>query len=72
MKFLRGQLWRCRNEACGSEILVTISSRLEGAIPRCTCGSTMSIVKKPYAPPKLRSLDGSKTLDAILRDKAKV
>jgi hypothetical protein len=59
LNFSKGQLWRCKNEACGSEILVTVSSQLEGVLARCTCGSTMRIVKHPYAKPSLRSLDAT-------------
>jgi hypothetical protein len=56
VNFTEGQLWRCQNDACGSEILVTVSSQLKGELPRCTCGSIMRIVERE---PGLRSREAS-------------
>lgn len=55
MEIQKGERWRCQNPVCGSEILVTISSRARGGSnPRCSCGE---IMKKPYAQPGLRSFE---------------
>ena len=55
MDIRKGQRWHCQNPVCGSEILVTTSSRAQGGSnPRCSCGE---IMKKPYAQPGLRSLE---------------
>jgi len=51
----KGERWRCQNEICGSEILVTRPSRSQGGSNlRCSCGE---IMKKSYAQPGLRSFE---------------
>jgi hypothetical protein len=62
MKFSSGDHWCCQNDACGCEITVVVSSKLEGENPRCSCGSVM---KKAYTKPRLRDLPGP----TDLRDK---
>ncbi|HXN54320.1 MAG TPA: hypothetical protein VN943_20495 [Candidatus Acidoferrum sp.] len=46
--------WHCTNPACGCEVLVERSGRVEGNNPRCSCGVAM---KKRYASPVLTNLD---------------
>jgi hypothetical protein len=42
MAMRTGQLWECRNDACGCEILVVAKSGVKSRVePRCCCGSTM-------------------------------
>jgi hypothetical protein len=42
MRMRTGQLWECRNGACGCEILVVAQSATKGNVnPRCSCGSSM-------------------------------
>jgi hypothetical protein len=49
----KGEYWRCQNQVCQGEILVTASSALaEDRNPLCSCGSLM---KKPYIRPALKS-----------------
>jgi len=51
----KGEQWRCQNPVCGSEILLTTSSRARGGSnPRCSCGE---IMKKPYTQPGLRPFE---------------
>jgi hypothetical protein len=46
MRMRTGQLWECRNGACGCEILVVAKSEAKSTVdPRCSCGSLM---KKAY------------------------
>jgi hypothetical protein len=56
MRMQKGERWRCLNDACGGEIMVLVSSHLEGENPRCSCGS---IMKKPYSKPALKTYDES-------------
>jgi len=49
-----GQVYRCQNRDCNSEILLTKASPAANANPRCGCGAEM---KKPYSTPVLRMLD---------------
>ncbi len=49
-----GQVYRCQDHACGSEIKITKASLETKANPRCRCGAEM---KKPYSPPVFRMLD---------------
>jgi hypothetical protein len=49
-----GERWHCINPACGCVVLVESNGEVEGANPRCTCGSVM---KKDYSPPVFRYLD---------------
>lgn len=45
MGIRKGEYWRCQNQACQGEILVTASSTLvEDKNPLCSCGDLM---KKP-------------------------
>src|SRR4029077_14451591 len=58
LQIRKGERWRCQNRACRSEILVTISSRMQGGSnPRCSCGETM---KKPYSRPELITFKSEK------------
>jgi hypothetical protein len=42
MTMRTGQLWECRNGACGCEILVVAKSGVKSRFePRCSCGSVM-------------------------------
>jgi hypothetical protein len=53
----KGERWRCQNSECGSEVFVTLSSRVESSSqPRCSCGEVM---KKPYVRPELDTFDSS-------------
>jgi hypothetical protein len=46
-----GQLWECRNGACGCEVLVVARSEVKSRlVPRCSCGGLM---RKAYAKPEL-------------------
>jgi len=54
VRFSKGERWCCQNDACGAELLVVVSSELEGENPRCSCGSVM---KKPYTSPTLKKLE---------------
>lgn len=49
-----GEQWRCTNPACHCEVVVQSTSEVEGANPRCVCGSPM---KKAYSRPRFRYLD---------------
>jgi len=52
----KGQKFRCTNRECNCEFEVVAVSEIDGqANPRCLCGSEM---KKPYAKPTARSLEG--------------
>jgi len=43
MRMRTGQLWECRNGACGCEILVVARSAAKSGVnPRCSCGSLMN------------------------------
>jgi hypothetical protein len=72
MRLKQGQVWRCINEACAAQILVTEAGGLdEGSNPRCCCGSVM---KMPYGRPHIRKTDTPnevsrlmKQLSAVLR-----
>ena len=50
----KGQVYRCQNEQCGAEIMVTTESSEGDSNPRCCCGAQM---KKPYAKPALTRLE---------------
>ena len=51
MDIRKGEQWRCQNQECRSEILVSTSSHAQGGSnPRCSCGE---IMKKPYVRPEL-------------------
>jgi hypothetical protein len=50
---LIGELYRCQNPDCRSEIRVSKSSIEASLNPRCACGAEM---KKPYVKPALREL----------------
>jgi hypothetical protein len=51
---LRGQVYRCQNMQCRSEIEVRKASIEGPSNPRCCCGAEM---KKHYTEPTLRELD---------------
>jgi hypothetical protein len=53
MRMNPGELWRCCNQSCLSEIRIHAPSA-DGANPRCACGSPM---KKDYKPPVFRYLE---------------
>jgi hypothetical protein len=65
MRLVRGQIWRCMNEACRAQIQVTVSSGLaeEGVNPHCPCGSPM---KRPYAKPQLRRAEDPAEVKRLL------
>jgi len=48
-----GQVYRCQNQNCKSEVVVTKPSVESSSNPRCCCGAEM---KKPYVSPTLREL----------------
>jgi hypothetical protein len=53
MTMRTGQLWECRNGACGCEILVVANSGVKSRVePRCSCGSVMqkSYLRPPAGP----------------------
>lgn len=58
MKIQSGQLYRCVNRECASEIEVKKDSIEGESSLRCCCGSEM---KKPYTKPVLRTLDKDAT-----------
>jgi hypothetical protein len=65
MRFKQGQVWRCLNDACGAQLLVTESGVLhEGGNPRCCCGSLM---KMPYQHPKIRFSEESQEVRRLLQ-----
>ncbi|HXT27115.1 MAG TPA: hypothetical protein VN749_20035 [Candidatus Eisenbacteria bacterium] len=65
MRFKQGQVWRCLNDACRAELMVTETGILaEGGNPRCCCGSMM---KMPYAQPKIRSSEESLEVRKLLQ-----
>ena len=65
MRFKQGQVWRCLNDACGAEFMVTESGALEeGGNPRCCCGS---IMKMPYDQPRIRSGEESQEVRRLLQ-----
>jgi hypothetical protein len=65
MRFKQGQVWRCLNDACRAELLVTETGILaEGGNPRCCCGSMM---KMPYEQPRIRSSEESQEVRKLLR-----
>ena len=65
MRFKQGQVWRCLNDACGAQFLVTESGALdEGGNPRCCCGSLM---KMPYERPKIRFSEESQEVRKLLQ-----
>src|SRR5436853_4920834 len=54
----KGEQWRCQNQECRSQILVSTSSRAQGGSnPRCSCGE---IMKKPYVRPELNTFEAAK------------
>jgi len=70
MRFKEGQVWRCLNDACGAQLTVTASGELdEGGNPRCCCGSLM---KMPYAQPRIRFSDDSQEVRKLLQQLAAV
>jgi hypothetical protein len=70
MRFKQGQVWRCLNDACGAQLLVTESGVLgEGGNPRCCCGSSM---KMPYEHPKIRFSEESQEVRKLLQQLATV
>jgi hypothetical protein len=60
MKISSGEHWCCQNDACGCEIKVLVSSKLEGENPRCSCGS---VLKKPYTKPQFTNLPAPADLE---------
>jgi hypothetical protein len=48
-----GQVYRCQNSRCRSEVKVVRHSSVARKNPRCSCGAEM---KKAYVPPVLRVL----------------
>jgi hypothetical protein len=65
MRYRKGDVWRCLNDACGAQILVTEDAALESdANPRCCCGSMM---KMPYAQPTLRDTEESQEVRRLLQ-----
>lgn len=70
MRFRKGHVWRCLNDACGAQILVTEDAAFEGdSNPRCCCGSMM---KMPYSPPGLRSSEQRQDVHRFLQQLADV
>ena len=70
MRFRKGHVWRCLNDACGAEILVSQDSALEAdSNPRCCCGSGM---KMPYSQPRLRDTEDSQEVRKLLQQLAHV
>jgi hypothetical protein len=70
MRLKRGQVWRCLNDACGAQVLVTETGGLEdGGNPRCCCGSMM---KMPYEKPKIRDSEESHEVRRLLQRLASV
>lgn len=58
MGIRKGEQWRCQNQECRSEILVSTSSRAQGGSnPRCSCGE---IMKKRYVRPELNTFGAAK------------
>jgi predicted nucleic acid-binding Zn ribbon protein len=53
MSMTEGQIYRCQNRDCGSEVQVVKPSIEADANPRCCCGAEM---KKPYKKPTARAL----------------
>lgn len=53
MSMIAGQIYRCKNRACGCEVKVIKMSTEATRNPRCCCGAEM---KKPYSSPVLREL----------------
>jgi hypothetical protein len=65
MRFKQGQVWRCLNDACRAELMVTETGILaEGDNPRCCCGSLM---KMPYQQPTFRSSGESQEVRKLLQ-----
>jgi hypothetical protein len=65
MRLERGQIWRCINQVCGTEIKVMERSGLTGGSnPRCTCGS---IMKMPYSKPQLRCFEAPEEVKRLLQ-----
>jgi len=60
MKMTKGQIYRCQNRDCGSEIQVTKSSIEAHLNPRCCCGALM---KRPYTRPTFRILNAGDVHD---------
>jgi hypothetical protein len=70
MRLKQGQVWRCLNDACRAEVLVTETGGLEhGSNPRCCCGSMM---KMPYEKPKIRHSEESHEVRRLLQRLASV
>ena len=46
--------WHCTNPACGCQVVVEISGKVEGLPPRCACGE---IMEKKYTSPVSAYLD---------------
>jgi len=70
MRFRKGHVWRCLNDACGAQIVVTEDAGFESdGNPRCCCGSMM---KMRYAPPCLRSSEQRQDVRRLLQQLAHV
>jgi len=68
MRFKQGQVWRCLNDACGAELMVTGTGLLDkGSNPRCCCGSVM---KMPYEQPRIRFSEESREVKNLLQQLA--
>jgi hypothetical protein len=59
MTMTEGQVYRCQNRKCGSEVKVLRPSIQARANPRCCCGAEM---KKPYRKPALRTVSTDEVL----------
>ena len=53
MEMAVGQVYRCQNRSCNSEVIVSKPSAQGTANPRCACGAEM---KKTYVKPALSEL----------------
>ena len=66
MLMAEGQVYRCQNRDCGSEVEVIKSSSQSHSNPRCSCGAEM---KKPFKEAVLRRLNpGVQVLASFERD----
>jgi hypothetical protein len=65
MRFRKGHVWRCLNDACGAQIVVSEDAALESdSNPRCCCGSMMKV---RYSPPSLRSSEQRQDVRRLLQ-----
>lgn len=66
MLMVKGEVYRCQNPSCRAEVRVERDSTDGFSSPICCCGAEM---KKPYEPPRLRRIEPTPEIIALLKQK---